>query len=121
MNEQTTKLIEQLANQLGTTSEYLWSVLLKQASITATTTLIQTIIVLLIGFVLYGLHKKFSKKTINTRSSYEEHDFLGFTMVVVTIIYGLFLICCFLYIPEIIYGYFNPEYWALNRILEILN
>lgn len=33
MNEQTTKLIEQLAKELGTTAEYLWTVLLKQSPI----------------------------------------------------------------------------------------
>lgn len=35
MNEQTVKLVEQLAQKLGTTTEYLWNVLIKQAPISA--------------------------------------------------------------------------------------
>ena len=57
MNENTSKLIEQLAQQLGTTSKYLWSVLLKQAPISATVNLIQIILILLFGLFLYKTHK----------------------------------------------------------------
>lgn len=39
MEEKTIKLIEQLAQKLGTTTEYLWAVLLKQAPIDATVVL----------------------------------------------------------------------------------
>jgi len=67
MNENTAKLIEQLAQKLGTTSEYLWGVLLKQASISATVTLLKTIAILLFGWFLWKTHKRLLKKESEDR------------------------------------------------------
>lgn len=58
MNEQTAKLLEQLASKLGTTSEYLWNILLKQAPIDATVTLLQTLFLFFVGWGLWKVHKK---------------------------------------------------------------
>ena len=40
MNEQTTILLQKLSESLGTTSEYLWAVLIKQAPISATISMV---------------------------------------------------------------------------------
>ena len=77
MNEQTTKLIEQLAQKLGTTTEYLWSVLLKQAPIDATVTLFQTLCVMLFGLALWKIHKHLLKKESEdkySKTGYEKYE-----------------------------------------------
>ncbi len=122
MNDNTTKLLEQLAAKLGTTTEYLWRVLLKQAPIEATTTLIQCIIVWIGGIVLYKLHKRFSKKIQTggySENAYDKHEVaLILPMVIVAIVWGVMFLVTFFCMSDIIVGYFNPEYWALKEVLD---
>lgn len=118
MNEQTTKLIEQLAHKLGTTSEYLWGVLLKQAPLSAITDLMYLVIVVIMGIGLYKLHKRFSKETTKYDVwSYESNGELVIPIIIIlAIIWVILLIICFCSIDNIIYGFFNPEYWAFKEV-----
>lgn len=124
MNEQTAKLLEQLANKLGTTSEYLWNILLKQAPIDATVTLLQTLFLFFVGWVLWKVHKKLLSKPTGQDyydSYYKEYDVGAvLPMVLVTVVWGIMMIVCFYYFGSIVSGYFNPEYWALKEILNSL-
>lgn len=122
MNEQTAKLIEQLAQKLGTTTEYLWSVLLKQAQIQAMVTLFQFLLIAIFGYVLLKIHKSLSvKKDYNGYnetgySHYEEK--VGIPMVVGVVIFAFLAICAFFCIEDVFNGFFNPEYWALSKVLS---
>lgn len=122
MNDQTAKLLEQLAQKLGTTTEYLWSILLKQAPIDATVTLLQTIFILFVGWGIFKVHKRLLKKPANQDyddSYYEKYDLGAMVpMVIVTIGWGIMAIICFCCFGSIISGYLNPEYWALKEILS---
>lgn len=124
MNEQTAKLLEQLANKLGTTSEYLWNILLKQAPIDATVTLLQTLFLIFVGWVLWKVHKKLLSKPPGQGyydSYYEEYDVGAvLPMILVTGVWGIMMIICFCCSGSIVSGYFNPEYWALKEILNAL-
>jgi H+/gluconate symporter-like permease len=124
MNEKIKEIIQQLANQLGTTTEYLWNVLLKQAPIDATIGIILIIIVLIFGYLLFKLHKKLIEKPKNDNynySYYEKYE-LGatFPMVFLAIIWVSCLIISMLNIHSIITGFLNPEYWALQKIMSLL-
>lgn len=119
MNEQTTKLLEQLAAKLGTTSEYLWGILIRQAFVSATTTVIQCAIIWIACYVAYRLHISFSND--DNKMSYYNHDWLVALMLTATVILSILLIVSLFSIEDIINGYFNPEYWALNRVLESVN
>lgn len=113
MNEQTTKLLETLAQKLGTTTEYLWSVLLKQAPIDATITLIQIGIVVLFNIILYKVHKRFIKS-----DAYENYDVgAPIFMVLMAVILLISDIACMLSLNSVVNGFFNPEYWALREII----
>lgn len=121
MNDNTAKLLEKLAQKLGTTSDYLWRVLLKQASISATTSLIQIILMLLFGAVLWSVHLKFTKKDKNGDNVYYRFEAAGLVLLVVSIAFIiLFPIILFIGMSDIINGYFNPEYWALDKILDTI-
>lgn len=120
MNEGTTKLLEQLAQKLGTTSEYLWGILLKQAPISATMNTLGFIIILLIGIVLYKLHNSFMINE-NKTSYYNLGDNLGIPMFIVSIFWFGMVIFVFAKLPYILNGFFNPEFWAFNYILDSLS
>lgn len=118
MNEQSTKLLEQLANKLGTTSEYLWGILIKQAPIDSTITLVQFALIAIYGIILYRLHIKFSKETEDENSIYENDGVIQGIMVIGFIIFAILTICAFFGIPSVFNGYVNPEYWALREVLN---
>lgn len=114
MNEQTTKLIEQLAAKLGTTTEHLWGVLLKQAPMSSgiSATMLAVFLLVLI------LSARWLKR--NELSKDDADDMMG--KVLCWILWGVmaFMLSCFIYdsLPMIIAGFFNPEYWALKQIIK---
>lgn len=121
MNEQTTRLIEQLAQKLGTTAEYLWAVLLKQAPISAATDLFYLLMSIIGGIILIKIHKSLCKKKGEYDTSiYEEHDgWLVPVMIISVIIWAVLFIASISSIGGIVNGFFNPEYWALNKVLSL--
>lgn len=122
MDKTTAALLEKLAAKLGTTAEYLWSVLIKQAAISATTTLVYLMFIILFGVLLYKAHRRLSKPSTNNSrreySIYEDLEWPISVMVVAALLWAIFAIAVFFSIPDIINGYFNPEYWALKEILD---
>jgi hypothetical protein len=119
MNENTTALLEKLATKLGTTSEYLWGVLIRQAAISATTDLIYVILIGCLGVAIWKLHKRFLKKDAHGDTVYENNEGLVVTpMLCAAIIFGFAAIWAFFAIGDIFTAYLNPEYWALKEILD---
>lgn len=121
MNDNTTKLLQELAAKMGTTTEYLWAVLLKQAHISAITSLFQYAIIALAGILLYKLHIKFSMKDKNgTSLYYRKETALEMPMVLCAVALGLISIFSFMTIGDVVNGLVNPEYWALDQIISKL-
>ncbi len=122
MNDNTYKLLEQLANKLGTTSQYLWGVLLKQAPISATIDIIQILVVVAFGVVLYKIHKRLIvKKNLDgyNETGYERYEIAAvLPMVIGMILFIILAVISLCSLGNIINGYLNPEYWALNEILS---
>ena len=119
--EELTPLLEKLAEKLGTTTEYLWGVLLKQAPITAATELVYLVLVILGGIVLYKVHKRLSKEVDGNNSIYYEAEELVIApMVIAAIIWGVLFIICFFSIGTMVTGFLNPEYWALDEIMSLI-
>lgn len=113
MNEQTNQLLRELAEKLGTTSEYLWQVLVKQAHIYAWTMIICGGIPFLIGVVvaLWVV-----KKVKGNKGKTEEWHFWVFAAALT--ISAISLVGMLINSQMIIAGLFNPEYWALKQILK---
>lgn len=119
--ENLTPLLEKLAEKLGTTTEYLWSVLIHQAPISALTDLLYFVLVIIGGIVIFIIHKRLMKKNKYGNNKYDDSDDgLIVLMVVVTLVWAIIFIVCFFNIGNIITGFFNPEYWALNKVLGLL-
>lgn len=126
MNEQTSKLIEQLAQKLGTTTEYLWSILLKQAFINSSIMLFQFLLIAIFGIVLFKIHRHLSIRKDWDSDGYNETgyrhygDFSELIMFLIFVVFLIFVIIAFCSIDNLLNGFFNPEYWALNKILETI-
>jgi hypothetical protein len=119
MNENTAKLLEQLASKMGTTSKYLWRILIKQTPIDATINLVQSILAIAGAFVLYSIHMKFLDKSNAGSSIYEIFQAAAvIPMVLLSTVSLISIIGVFASMGDIVNGYFNREYWALNKILE---
>ncbi len=121
MNDQTIKLIEQLAEKFGTTAEHLWSVLIKQAPIYGWT---NVLFLATMPFALFFVTKKLAE-SFEVLSSYQEDNSKNIIHGAAFIIYGstLFLISVFLLtsifdVDLILASFFNPEYWAMKQILK---
>ena len=119
MNEETLKLVEQLAYKLGTTTEYLWSVLIRQAPIEAIINIFYTLAIIISGIGLYKLHRYFTKEDdLNESKYYQYEKALVTPMIIGCLIWVIIAVICFFSIGDIIVGFINPEYWALNKILQ---
>jgi hypothetical protein len=119
MNEQAVKLIEQLAQKLGTTSEYLWKVLIKQAPISAFTDILYFILTIIGGVVIFKIHKRLLKKDSDGDSIYyKAEEGAIIPMIIITLLWIICFLGFFFSIGDIINGFLNPEYWALKQVLS---
>ena len=121
MNEQTLKLIEGLAQKLGTTSEYLWGILIKQALVDSVIRIGYILFLICCGLVLWKVHKKLLEKPAG--DSYDTYYEQGnHTPALIMVIMGIvWLICSVValsFICKIFTGFYNPEYFALDKILS---
>lgn len=117
--EELTNLLSQLAEKLGTTTEYLWSVLIKQAPISALTTLLQMVFMVVVGIALFKVHKWLCKTPEGEHySRYDDYEELAVVpMILAGIGYMIIVIILFFCMSDVVNGLFNPEYWALKEIL----
>lgn len=116
MNKETTELLNQLAIKLGTTIEHLWEILIRQAFISGIIDIFQYICIGVASYYFIKYHYKISK---NNKMD-EGYDNGGVFVMMLTIgaILGIISIVAFFSIHDTITGFINPEYWALDKILD---
>lgn len=115
--------LEQAAEKLGTTAQYLWALQVKQAYVVAFQYLISYVVFglgwyWLIKFAKYMFEK--DDDCYNPRR-YQREDglaiigfFTGLIFVVISIIYFLSTF------QTVLTMLFNPEYWALSEVVKLL-
>lgn len=109
MNPEIIKVIETLAAKLGTTAEYLWGVLIKQAPISGMCDILGFVIVGSILFCLYILVRK--TEYADSDAEITSWGGLGIASLIV-------LIALLTTLTDIISCFANPEYWALKQIIK---
>lgn len=109
MNQEQLVLLEKLATKLGVTSEYLWSVLVKQAPVSSTVDLILGVV----AFLVLVAAVFFAKRGLDDDE--ELPAILGAIATLVSFCVFVGFLCC---LSNILSGFFNPEFWALNYILS---
>jgi hypothetical protein len=117
MNEQTAKLIEELASKLGTTAEHLWGVLVRQAPISAVTDILTSILIILLIWVSLKFVQRKTRETEDAPADWDEEGALA-AWVIWGIASIIAILCVLCDINYIIAGFANPEYWALKQILH---
>lgn len=122
MDNNTAELLSKLAEQLSTTSEHLWAVLVNHAHVSAINGLVECLLMIVFWVVVIKAHVWLSKKEGDyPRSKYSEYEASAAIPMVVAIIIALIFVPCFIYdLCNAIDGFFDPQYWALNRLLEVI-
>jgi hypothetical protein len=123
MDEKTTQLITAMAEKLGTTAEYLWAVLIKQAAIAGITDLL-VMAAWIIGAAWWGnfVRKQTTCPEATDTNRYpsaawddEGGVLLAWVSVFVVCLAGALVIGGRLTL--VLAAFFNPEYWALKQIM----
>lgn len=121
MNEKTEQLLQSLAEKLGTTTEYLWTILVNQAKYDAITSVIQMAFMFAIIYWTIKLHIRFSKEDEDGDTMYYHKEELLIVPMIFAAITSVIMVVFFLSgFNDLIASIFNPEYWALKRVLNLL-
>jgi hypothetical protein len=119
MNEKLTILLEKLATQLGTTTQYLWKVLLSQAKVDGVKSLLYIAFVIITGLLLFKLHRKCSNAD-DGFFCYEQNEAAIMMVLIMTLIWAVMFFVGIGAASDMLNAFFNPEYWALKEVLDIL-
>lgn len=114
MNQETLKALTELSNKLGTTAEYLWSVLVKQAPISGFISLFEVAATLAAIYFLFVVVKQ-KVATYKDVGRIDDHSFALWFIFCVACVWAFFIVC--LGIGDAITAFVNPEYWALSKII----
>ena len=121
MSQEIAKVLDLLAERFGTTIEHLWEVMIRQAYIEA-------IMGIFVFALLLVVNIKFIKwaKPITTNDDHETWEKWGVDGVMPVMASGfiMLVISCIAFlmtIDNLVAKLVNPEYWALQQILELLN
>ena len=123
MDDKTLQALTALANKLGTTAEYLWGVLLRQAPLTGVIDLMLTM-AWVIGTVLWC--RFVARKTTRPKRTDDDHSpyadwtgeaafFSWASAAVVALTTGLVVSGS---LATTVAALANPEYWALRQSLK---
>lgn len=110
-------MLRELAEKLGTTSEYLWTVMIKQAPIAASTIGIGYIAILAFAGILFCVYCKVDK-AVKDGTNGDAY----FIVIIPSVVWLVASLVGFsTTIREFVTALFNPEYWALKEILSQIN
>lgn len=115
--EKLATVLETLAAKLGVATEVLWKALIVQAKLDAIASLFQY--ALIIGVTCFLIVK--TKKVVDGVNGGTDNPFGIVVIGVGWFIATLLLVAMFFSIPETIAGFMNPEFWAMNRVLKLMN
>lgn len=117
--EKITMLLEKLAVQLGTTVEYLWSVLIKQALISGITNLVLYLL-FIIAIIAELRWFKFFTENYDELCDDGNEDAYGAGLIIGAFMLMVCAIIAVINLESTLASFFNPEYWALQKVLSQL-
>jgi len=107
VEEKVVEMLNVMAVKLGVATEHLWEIMVRQAFVSSAVDVFIYLFWCAVGYVSFILLKRVEDK--EARFYLYCVGALGFGLVMIII--GI----CF---STTITGFINPEYWALNAILE---
>ena len=123
MDDKTLNALTALAEKLGTTAEYLWGVLLKQAPITGVIDMLViaawvAAVVIWARFVQRKTNKPAPTEDDRYPSAEWENEGAFFSWVSVFILCVIVALMAGSCLSTTVAALANPEYWALKQILK---
>ena len=125
MNQKTEQLLRELADKFETTTEHLWEVMIQQASITAPLYAIAASFLIGVTFIAWCFVMSKTTPRPNSLDSSRPHkaewkneEAVGVWAILISVtavVIGLVSYLVFLAATAAL----NPEYWALQQILEL--
>jgi len=116
MNDQIASLLNDLAVKLGTTVEYLWASLLKQAKIEATVQLVMLVATWVALLATAAAMLRWYRRGISKTG-----ENFAIPITIVWVVGAMFALVTLFVMPcNIFTGLFNPDYWALQKVLSLL-
>ena len=116
--QELTLFLEKMAEKLGTTTEYLWSILLKQAPIFGYMYFFGGFLILILGLLLYRFHKKCKANWDVDKTLYDKDEWRWSLNIILLIVFLIVSIMWLVNLPRAITSFMNPEYWALQEIIK---
>lgn len=139
MGNEVEKVLDALAERFGTTVEMLWSVLLRQMFIEAIGAFVYLVFILLLVVIVMWVWAKLLKNYRHFMESddngpekfYSIDNFPEYLMLnihplicIVLMLASIFSIIAVLFVPSLLLSgigkLLNPEYYALQKVLEML-
>lgn len=108
MDDKTLELLRELAARLGTTADHLWSVLVRQAPITAATDLfvLTAAVCLTVWWAM-----------VVAARAWEDEVYQSLAWASVAVCCLVIAVAIAANASLIVAGFANPEYWALSQLL----
>ena len=116
MNEKILEALTALANKLGTTAEYLWEVLVKQAVVAGVVSIALAVLFLVSVVLSFILVKKALRVTTEKLGAEDKVLIWALYTLLSCGPAGLAIGC----IGKAVTCFVNPEYWALTKIISTL-
>ena len=116
--EQLEPMLRELAAQLGTTVEYLWGVMITQAHVYVLSYIVYLVLFFLVFFITYKLIKNLANEADDDLECMQIPQFI----LIVVLCFGLVAgtIGLTIEFSNFLTALLNPEYWALQQILEYI-
>lgn len=112
MNEELTKILDTLAARFGTTATHLWEVMIRQAVTEATAKALLAVVSIAVTVAVI-------RKTIHAIAAHGPDDNRSFPWILLTMGCAAFtFLPTALNFMDIVTGFMNPEFWALQQILN---
>lgn len=120
-SSEVTNVLRELAVELGTTTEYLWEVTVKQGKVASFKGILWGIVFCILGILTSGsIFRAFvnSYKKDKAAGGNPDGDWVAAGIVLTLVSLVIFAFITRHNINEAIDGSMNPEYWALETILD---
>lgn len=112
MEKEIAPMLKEIADQMGVAVPYLWDALISQASVYGVFTLLVSTMPFFLSGVAIWVFYRFYK---------ENNDALSFLILIGAGTFVLFAFCGMWLVYDGVTALYNPEYWALKKILELVN
>ena len=114
--EVVTTALQPLAEKLGTTAQYVWGLQVKQAYVDGSIALV----VLLFGIALITVAILWMKKINDNLETQRNTEMDGFGVVASVILFIAGFIFLYINVPTILNCFINPEYYALQHLINLV-